>query len=257
MGEAVVPEREVRLSELVHDLLVRRTATAGAQPLLVHRDEAAGTRVELSATSLTNSVAKAAALLENEGTDLSLAITPHWLGAALTLAAWHGGGTVHVGAPGVVDPEAAVGVVGPEIPNGGQDVKGTLYVSRLHPFGLPFDPDVDLPWYVSDLAPALREGPDNLGPAATHATARSRPELDAAMRESAVIAAARVLAASLPPSTVLLSALPFDDLRGLLAVTLVPLLTSGSTVLVTGAIDAERLAEIATIERATTTWTPA
>jgi uncharacterized protein (TIGR03089 family) len=250
-----------RLSALVHDLLVRRTATAGAQPLLVHRDEAAGTRVELSGTSLTNTVAKASALLDGAGPDpsLALAIPAHWIGAALALAAWHVGGTVRSGPEGIEDPvlaDATVLLVGPDVLGAVPDVKGTVYVSRLHPFGLPFDADVTLPWYATDLAPALREGPDALGPPAGHDAAPSRADQDAGLRESALIAAARVFAASCPPGSTLLSALPLHDLRGLLAVTLVPLLTGGSTVLVTGTADPDRLSAIAATERATTIWSP-
>jgi uncharacterized protein (TIGR03089 family) len=257
----VVEEPAIRLSALVHDLLVRRTGTAaGAQPLLVHRDEGAGTRVELSGTSLTNAVAKASALLEPEGPGASLAlvIPPHWIGAAVTLAAWHVGVCVWTSPPETVDSllaDATVGLVGPDVPSAARDVKGTIYISRLHPFGLPFDADAELPWYVSDLAPALREGPDALGPSAVYGATRSPPEQDAAMREAALIAAARVFSASLDRGSVLLSALPFHDVRGILAVTLIPLLTGGSTVLVTGTTDPERMAEIAAVERATTVWT--
>src|SRR3954447_10027424 len=87
-----------RLSPLVHDLIGRRAGGPdGASPLLVHRDETAGTRVELSGVSLANTVAKASALFEHEaGGTLGLAIAPHWIGAALTLAAWHAGLGVRV-----------------------------------------------------------------------------------------------------------------------------------------------------------------
>jgi uncharacterized protein (TIGR03089 family) len=256
----VVDEQRVRLSALVHDLLVRRTQGAGAQPLLVHLDEAAGTRVELSGTSLTNTVAKASALFDDEGEGmLALAIPPHWIGAGLALAGWHTGMVVWINDPADGDgyaQSAEVGVVGPEVPTvrGGE----TAYVTRLHPFGLPFDADVLLPAVVNDLAPWLRSGPDRLG--APHATPGG---IDALAQdgivydEATVVAAAGAFAAELEPGSTLLSALPFHDLRGLLAATLVPLLTGGSTVLVTGTTDPQRLASIAATERATTTWTPA
>jgi uncharacterized protein (TIGR03089 family) len=257
----VVDEHAVRLPALVHDLLVRRTGAAtAAQPLLVHRDEAAGTRVELSGTSLTNTVAKASALLEDEcGGMLALAIPPHWLGAALALAGWHVGASVWVGNGGDDDPfiaEADVAVVGTERGLTRLEVKGSIYVTRLHPFGLPLGPDAELAWYATDLAPALRAGPDQLGRPASSAAPPVRL-VTGPVEEADLITAARDYVASLEPGLVLLSALPFHDLRGLLAVTLIPLLTGGSTVLVTGTTDPERLAEIAATERATTVWTPA
>jgi uncharacterized protein (TIGR03089 family) len=249
---------EQGLSRFVHDLLARRVASPDAgQPLLVHRDETAGTRVELSGASLTNTVAKAAALFEEEpGGALALAIAPHWIGAALTLAAWHGGLTVRLDDPagGYGDVRKAdIGVVGPDVP----DVLPGEWVlaSRLHPFGLPFDPDVVLPGSVDDLALSLRSGPDRLGPAADHDHQDSSLQQDGATYgPGELIDAAHRFAGELEPGSTLLSTLPFHDLRGLLAVTLVPLLTGGSTVLVTGTMDGEQVARLAGVERASTTW---
>jgi uncharacterized protein (TIGR03089 family) len=241
-----------RLPALVHDLLVRRTAIAGAQPLLVHVDDATGTRVELSASSLTNTVAKASALLADEaGGSLALAIPPHWIGAGLALAAWHVALTVC----GELE-DATVAVVGPAALESDPEVSATVYVSRLHPFGLPFDATTELPWYATDLAPALREGPDRLGPPSLASSIPLRLTTGD-VSEPELIAAAASFAGELEPGSTLLSALPFDEVRGLLAATLVPLLSGGSTVLVTGTTDPTRLAAIAATERATTTWTPA
>ena len=191
---AQVPDAD-RLSQLVHDLLTRRVGSAdAAKPLLVHRDEAAGTRVELSGASLTNTVAKASALFEEDaGGMLALAIPPHWIGAALTLAGWHAGLGVRINDPAEGDSyvqAAEIGVVGPDVPTerGGQ----TTYVSRLHPFALPFDPDVVLPETRSDLAPALRSGPDRLGPPGDVEPADHSLQQDAAAYgEAEVIEAAR------------------------------------------------------------------
>jgi uncharacterized protein (TIGR03089 family) len=241
---------EQRISSLVHDLLVHRVSAAGARPLLVHRDEAAGTRVELSAVSLTNTVAKASALLDQAGPDATvvLELPSHWLGAALALAAWHGGHCLWVAQPGIEGPPADVAVVGPS-PSGQQTKSEVTYVSRLHPFGLPFDDE--LPWDVTDLALALREGPDLLGPPPP-TPARSA---DDAVRENATLAAARTYTAALRPGATLVSALPLHELRGLLAVTLVPLLTGGSAVLVTGSEEPDDLAAVAATERADAVWT--
>jgi uncharacterized protein (TIGR03089 family) len=242
---------EQRLSAVVHDLLVHRVATAGPQPLLVHRDEAAGTRVELSAVSLTNTVAKASALFEDErGGSLALAIPPHWIGAALALAGWHMGLHVWIEDPAYGDDYAMgaeVSVVGPKVPTDGRGE--TSYATRLHPFGLPYEAEAGLPAVVNDLALELRLGPDVLGPPAAPS-----PWAEDMVRENALIAAARTYTVGLGSKPTLVSALPFHELRGLLAATLVPLLTGGSTVLVTGTNDADDLARIAATERATATW---
>ena len=193
--EGGVVAQEQRLSDLVHGLLVRRVAVSGAQPLLVHRDEAAGTRVELSAVSLTNTVAKASALLDPAGPDATvvLDLPTHWLGAALALAAWHGRQALYIAQPETEAPPADIAVVGPDP---AQRTKSEVtYVSRLHPFGLPFDDE--LPWDVTDLGLALREGPDVLGPpAVTGATSA-----DDVLREGAVIAAARTYTVAPRPTS--------------------------------------------------------
>src|SRR3954447_1055892 len=247
-----------RLSPLVHDLIGRRAGGPdGASPLLVHRDETAGTRVELSGVSLANTVAKASALFEEEaGGSVALAIPSHWIGAALALAAWHAGLVVRLegAAEGDGDlPATDVLVVGPDVP--AEARAQTTYVSRLHPFALPFDADVALPGNVEDLAPALRSGPDRLGPPADFDAADVVLTQDAAeYRTADVLDAAQRLAAELGQGVTLLSTLSMHDLRGLLAVTLLPLLTGGSTVLVTGSLDPEQVSRVAAVERASVTW---
>ena len=246
------------LSRLVHDLLTRRAGPPdAARPLLIHRDETAGTRVELSGASLANAVAKASALVEEDvGGTLALAMPPHWIGAALSLAGWHAGLLVRVNDPvaGVEAVEGAeIAVVGPDLPHG--TWAETTYVSRLHPFGLPFDSDVMLPEAVNDLAPALRSGPDRLG-----APSDADPG-DGVLRQNTagygsaeLIEAAQRFAGELDDGSTLVSTLPFHDLRGLLAATLVPLITGGSTVLVTGTVDSEQVTRISRVERASATW---
>ncbi|WP_448626995.1 TIGR03089 family protein [Geodermatophilus sp. URMC 64] len=70
-----------------------------AAPLLTYYDDAAGERVELSATTLANWVAKTANLLQEEfdvgpGSTVALALPVHWQTAAVLLAAWSCGATV-------------------------------------------------------------------------------------------------------------------------------------------------------------------
>lgn len=70
-----------------------------ARPLLTHYDDATGERVELSATTLANWVAKTANLLQDEfdigpGRTVALALPVHWQTAAVLLAVWSCGATV-------------------------------------------------------------------------------------------------------------------------------------------------------------------
>jgi len=70
-----------------------------ARPLLTHYDDATGERVELSATTLDNWVAKTANLLRDEfdvgpGRTVAVALPVHWQTAAVLLAVWSCGATV-------------------------------------------------------------------------------------------------------------------------------------------------------------------
>jgi uncharacterized protein (TIGR03089 family) len=70
-----------------------------ARPLLTHYDDATGERVELSATTLDNWVAKTANLLQDEfdigpGSTVAVALPVHWQTAAVLLGTWSCGATV-------------------------------------------------------------------------------------------------------------------------------------------------------------------
>jgi uncharacterized protein (TIGR03089 family) len=82
-------------SDLLDDA-VRRNAAA---PLVTSYDDATGERVELSATTLANWVAKTANLLQQEfdvepGSSVAVALPVHWQTAAVLLAVWSCGATV-------------------------------------------------------------------------------------------------------------------------------------------------------------------
>ena len=71
----------------------------GAGPLLTQYDDATGERVELSATTLANWVAKTANLLQDEfdvgtGSTVAVALPVHWQTAAVLLGVWSCGATV-------------------------------------------------------------------------------------------------------------------------------------------------------------------
>jgi uncharacterized protein (TIGR03089 family) len=70
-----------------------------ARPLLTHYDDATGERVELSATTLDNWVAKTANLLQDEfdvgtGSKVAVALPVHWQTAAVLLGVWSCGAAV-------------------------------------------------------------------------------------------------------------------------------------------------------------------
>jgi uncharacterized protein (TIGR03089 family) len=81
------------------DLLTDAVRRNPAAPLITWYDDGTGDRVELSATTLANWVAKAANLLQEEfdvgpGSAVALALPVHWQTAAVLLAVWSCGATV-------------------------------------------------------------------------------------------------------------------------------------------------------------------
>jgi uncharacterized protein (TIGR03089 family) len=99
------------------DVLTRRLRTDPGQPLVTFYDHATGERVELSATTWANWVAKASSLLVDElglerGDRLGVDLPPHWLGTVFVGAAWNAGLAV-VPLPDAGEDVAAV-VCGPD-----------------------------------------------------------------------------------------------------------------------------------------------
>jgi uncharacterized protein (TIGR03089 family) len=81
------------------DLLAAALRRDAASPLLTAYDDATGERVELSAATLANWVAKTANLLQDEldvgpGSTVAVALPVHWQTAAALLAVWSCGATV-------------------------------------------------------------------------------------------------------------------------------------------------------------------
>lgn len=81
------------------DLLAATLRRDAAAPLITSYDDATGERVELSAATLANWVAKTANLLQDEfdvgrGSRIAVALPVHWQTAAVLLAVWSCGATV-------------------------------------------------------------------------------------------------------------------------------------------------------------------
>jgi uncharacterized protein (TIGR03089 family) len=81
------------------ELLAAVLRNAPSAPLVTYYDDSTGERVELSATTLANWVAKIANLLQDEfdvgpGSTVAVALPVHWQTAAVLLAVWSCGATV-------------------------------------------------------------------------------------------------------------------------------------------------------------------
>jgi len=86
-------------AQLPGDLLAAVVRRNAAAPLLTAYDDATGDRVELSAATLANWVAKTANLLQDEfdvgpGSTVAVALPVHWQTTAVLLAAWSCGAAV-------------------------------------------------------------------------------------------------------------------------------------------------------------------
>jgi uncharacterized protein (TIGR03089 family) len=115
-----------------------------ARPLVTHYDDSTGERVELSATSLDNWVAKTANLLQEEfdvgpGSTVAVALPVHWQTAAVLLGIWSCGAAVLDSAP-----EDDGGLIGVDVVLASQDRLAALEEDEgdtellglsLHPLG--------------------------------------------------------------------------------------------------------------------------
>lgn len=87
----------------------------GANPFLTYYDDVTGERIELSAVTTANWVAKTANLLADEydleaGETVAIGLPPHWLGVVWALSAWSVGASVTTG-PGdlaITGPDFAI-----------------------------------------------------------------------------------------------------------------------------------------------------
>lgn len=151
--------------------LRRALANNPADPLLTYYDDATGERVELSATTLANWVAKTVNLLVLEcgvgpGSRLALHLPRHWTTAVWVLAADAVGAEVRH-EPGIPSPAISspaipvdVAVVGPdgldELP-----LADEVFAVSLAPMAAPFTQP--LPVLVRDYSIEVRAMPDQVG----------------------------------------------------------------------------------------------
>lgn len=105
-----------------------------ARPLITYYDDSADGRVELSAATLNNWVAKTANLLQDEfdleaGGSVAIALPAHWQTAAILLAGWS------VGAVITSEPESADVVFCR--PENRPDTAAEIVTCPLRPLGMP------------------------------------------------------------------------------------------------------------------------
>lgn len=150
------------------DVLATRLRNDPGRPLVTFYDHASGERVELSATTWANWVAKAGSLLVDElglerGDRLGIDLPPHWLGTVFLGAAWSAG-LVVVPAPEVGTTDLAAVVCGPDtVADWAAQAPGTeVLACALLPLGVRFaDP---LPAGVHDVGVEIWSQPDAFTP---------------------------------------------------------------------------------------------
>lgn len=144
-------------------VLAQRLRQDPGRPLVTFYDHATGERVELSATTWANWVAKAGSLLVDElglerGDRLGIDLPPHWLGTVFLGAAWSAGLVVVPAPEPGADLEAVV--CGPDTVGAWADqASGTAVLAcALLPLGVRFaDP---LPAGVHDVGVEIWSQPD-------------------------------------------------------------------------------------------------
>jgi uncharacterized protein (TIGR03089 family) len=198
-----------------------------ARPLLTFYDDGTGERIELSARTFANWVAKTANLLVDgldaqPGDRVALALPPHWQTAVWLFAAWSAG--LHVVPRG--SGEDVLAVVEDDLPVEGEPAE--VVGLSLNAFGMPLQTQYP---GVTDYAAEVRSYGDRFpavasgGPALTvENTTFTGPELAERARRSAG-------EQGLDEHSRVLTDLPPDSLRGLVDSLLAPLSVGGSAVI--------------------------
>lgn len=219
--------------------LRRRVQTSGGEPLLTHYDLDAGTRTELSGATFANWVAKTANLIEELGADSGLIGLPlavrrpgHWMTLLWPPAAWQRECAITVDVAG-----AELVVIGPDDPR--PVVPGATLACSLHPLGLGLR---DLPDGVLDFTGEALTQPDRAGTLPVAPGSAAWIDADGTVFSHADLA-------RVEPVTQRVLVRPCGPLETLRAAVVAPLLGGGSAVVVEGAADHARLAEIRTAER--------
>jgi uncharacterized protein (TIGR03089 family) len=231
----------VRIANTPAGLLARALATNPAGPLLTMYDDSTGERIELSATTLDNWVAKTANLLQDSGVEPGavavVLLPPHWQGAAILLGCWSAGVSVTLDS----DP-AEVAFASADRINEAMDAD-EVYGLSLAPFAVRMHV---VPPGVTDYATEVRGHGDRFMP--LQPVDPQAPALDGTSHADLVAAAAaRAAEFGISAGDRVLAADP-TGLDWLLAP-----LAAGATIVLCRNPDPTRLAERAVAERVTVT----
>ena len=208
-------------------------ALAPARPAVTHYDDAAGTRVELSAATLANWAAKTANWLVDEhdvepGDPVAVRLPAHWQTAGVLLGAWWCGAHVVAGGEARVTFTTKDDVAG----------SGVLAAVSLDPMG-------------RDLGGPVGAAADFVGEARLFGDDYFAVDVAGSAPALAGLSVAEVLAAAtLPAGARVLSTRDWTIPDGVLAALVSPLAAGGSVVQVSTA-DPERLAKHREAERTT------
>ncbi|ARQ70368.1 TIGR03089 family protein [Streptomyces marincola] len=237
------------------DLLRSTLAVDASRPLLTFYDDATGERVEFSAATLANWVAKTANLIQDDlaaqrGDRVVLLLPAHWQTAVWVLACSAAGVVADIGG----DPAAAdVVVSGPERLPEARACGGERVALALRPLGARFPQP---PEGFTDYAVAVPGQPDTF--AAYDPPGPGDPALavdGAELAGDVVVERARADAAErgLAPGCRVMSRMDYGSWRGLSEGLLAPLAVGGSVVLCRNAdgLDAAALAARRESERVT------
>ncbi|HZX04838.1 TIGR03089 family protein [Kribbella sp.] len=145
------------MSRVLPDLFAAAVRRDGAKPFLTYYDDASGERIELSAVTTANWVAKTANLLQDEydvesGDTVAIGLPPHWLGVVWALSTWAAGAALTSGT-------GTIAITGPDL-----EIRGEreTVASALLPLGGRFrDP---LPDGVHDYGAEVYNHPDVFSP---------------------------------------------------------------------------------------------
>jgi uncharacterized protein (TIGR03089 family) len=231
------------------DLLTSALAADPSRPLVTFYDDATGERIELSARTFANWVAKTANLLVDgldaePGDRVALALPPHWQTAVWMMACWSAGlVAVPVAGAATGSPREEKGALGgvradiiavaeellPEVPadTGAREVVGL----SLHSLGAPL---AAAPPGVVDYAADIRAYGDDFAPYASVDPAEpALIVMNDTFTAAELVCRGRVAAVTwgLDAHSRILTDLPLITLEGVLVTLLAPLNANGSVII--------------------------
>ncbi|HEY7485430.1 MAG TPA: TIGR03089 family protein [Streptosporangiaceae bacterium] len=210
-----------------------------AAPLVTFYDDATGERIELSAKTFANWVAKTANLLVDglgmqPGDEVVLALPPHWQGAAWLFACWSAGlvaAPVGVPVAGGVAGAAVLVVSEPDLPRALESGAPEIVGLSLHALGGPLR---DCPPGVTDYATEVRAYGDRFTPFEPVDPAASALRVRSVTLSGSEVTAETysfVRNSGLTPAARVLTALSYSTLDDLLVGLLAPIAAGGSVII--------------------------